>query len=905
MVRGRGARPSMRASDELDDLFTNRVAESVAFAEALTAHRRRLDDEVGEEEPTQGRNLLVFHGHGGLGKSELSRRLEAWACGTIKAGDGWATTPSTAVDCTARIDLHRTRGNVDGAELLAQLRIRLGELKESWPIFDVAFAGYWAATHPGEALPVIVDDDASRAFRAGSIELLGALAEDLGAGALVATLGVGVVKRLVSGVSSFFGRRLQVQTPDDFDELLLRLTSEPTPDSPRPELLGELASLLTYELDHWEGPVPMVVVFIDTFERLDLDARREGAALLNRVAWCMDNVLFVVTGRNRLDWWETTGTPLARRGPSIWPLLTPGAQEEPRQHALEYLSDHDRRILLGRIRAHFDLPMTDDVLDSVAETSGGLPEHIRLAQEAMITLHANGLPITVSSVPKTFDDLVLRLLEDIPSEGERRAVFAATLFPECDPLLIRHAAGVDEAVALRALTRPLFTPTDGVGEAHAIHDKVRAAIRHVGPLVEGGWSESDWREAGTRALAHLRERYGSAVRELQERMSTVAAGSFGDARAVLRLTGLAISVLCDVEADVEPASSTAYADWVSEAMVKGPSTSGLRPFIPSASRTIYGSELIDFVLAKSTWLPGEARLALLRRLAESSPRLGWLARRHLGYTLRNQSRWDEALDVFGEMLEVKPHDVLTARQWVATFNHARRYTEERRALERLGDPFREGAVARLARSHGKAAAWVQWTGRRAEEQVHKGLIKDALETEGAHLRWYALAVGPVHVSMRAGLRVRAEESGHDIAMRDSWVVDLLSTGEIDPARNEAMRRTDVARNDGEMGFRTAWVRAAAAYHDDDVDALTSLHADMLARRRSRGDFWVPVEHLLDHLGLPVNDPSLWLEPRQEVVDRWARVWSDWRSRLAGTSGHDRRLLDASSASTDPDVEAES
>jgi hypothetical protein len=91
-----------------DDLFTNRDNESRSFSAALTAFRRLLDKE--DDAGTARCNIFVFYGVGGIGKTALSTRLEAWIQGGLLDDDPWGprrppTSPRLyALTCMGLLD---------------------------------------------------------------------------------------------------------------------------------------------------------------------------------------------------------------------------------------------------------------------------------------------------------------------------------------------------------------------------------------------------------------------------------------------------------------------------------------------------------------------------------------------------------------------------------------------------------------------------------------------------------------------------------------------------------------------------------------------------------------------------------------------------------------------------------
>lgn len=868
-----------------DGIFADRVPEASAFAASLAAHRGRLDAPY--ESPV-GKNVLVFHGHGGIGKSELSRRLADWVAGSLEPAIEWGPPPATRVAATARIDLHGSEGRIDGARQIASLRIQLGLLRPSWPLFDVAFAAYWAQTHPMDPLPVGSEGGEDNGFADATLGSLAALAdghgwlaEDAGTSAALSVAGPWLVRRLGRAIAQLFPSKLGVNAPRGYDEFFHRCSTVPSEDDPRPDILAQLAQLLSYELA-LEPEQPLVVVFIDTFERLSLDARRAGESLLNRVAYAMANVLFVITGRNHLTWSDAQGHALPHRGSEAWPLLATGVEQEPHQHALKYLSPEDTMSVLRGIRERLSIDISDGDLETLARTSGGLPEHLRLIGHALAARRDQGEPVSAAELPESFDDLVLLLLEDVPNEAERRAIRAAALVPSCTAALVAAAANVDEGDAERALRRPLFesfTP----GESR-MHDKVRAALRGSGTAVEGGWSTADWERAGTRALVHLQDVRARIVSQYQDASDEIASSAATE--SLLRTIGNAISIVCEVDAQVAPPAAkadsapSAYSDWVSEAIVKGPSVSGLRPHTPARSATRYGGDILAFIDAKGSELPLPARLETLERLREESPQLGRIAGRHLSYALTNAGRWDEAVAAMDELLVRRPNDAFVQYQRLVRLAIARRFVQVTAGMDVLQPGRRERMETRMDFfGRGKPEKFVATLAARAQEERQLGLLKDSLESEGIVARWAGLVFPGDHCWVAADLRLRAEAAGHDVALRDALLSEVMATGHF----TEDARRLiaiDRARSDGEIGVREALARAADAFAADDADALEELSAEISLSPVPRNYSWIPIEFLFEDVGhpLPVT-PTEWLADREVNLKRWSRRWERWREHV--------------------------
>jgi hypothetical protein len=111
-------------------MFVDRASELDSLRRALLTHRARMD--AGLIDTTELRNVLVFYGEGGAGKSELSRQLQDWATG--RAGpDHWGPPPARPADVAVRWDFNDSFGVVDPHPLLVALRYQLGSFRSSWP----------------------------------------------------------------------------------------------------------------------------------------------------------------------------------------------------------------------------------------------------------------------------------------------------------------------------------------------------------------------------------------------------------------------------------------------------------------------------------------------------------------------------------------------------------------------------------------------------------------------------------------------------------------------------------------------------------------------------------------------------------------------------------------------------
>ncbi|WP_406486511.1 hypothetical protein [Streptomyces sp. NBC_01563] len=120
------------------------------------------------------------------------------------------------------------------------------------------------------------------------------------------------------------------------------LQAEPDVDA-----LSYYPHLLAWELSRLPANKRVVpVVLLDTFEDTGDRTHRDLERLLQRVVWLMPNVLFVITGRSRLQWAEEgLQGQLDWTGPSAWPGLA--AHDIPLPRPADAGTGRGRQILIG------------------------------------------------------------------------------------------------------------------------------------------------------------------------------------------------------------------------------------------------------------------------------------------------------------------------------------------------------------------------------------------------------------------------------------------------------------------------------------------------------------------------------------------------------------------------------
>lgn len=849
--------------------FIDRLPEAKAFEKALISHRRVLNDD--SDEPHCRRNVLVFFGTGGIGKTELSQRLRSWVTRELPLDNGWGARPSTDVHATAALDLKDLAGQFDLLGSLISIRHALGALKPSWPAFDLAFAAYWTAARPSQPLPSQERDE--RIFAEAVSRTIADMLNDLGALATPVNLGLQSVRLIAREWQRRKTQNIAFDTVDNYEETLRACVDLPSPSDPRPDILVELAWLLAMDLSTGWERTPMVVVFIDTFERLCLDPRRTGESLLNKLIWHMPNVLFVVTGRSSLDWAEGYRSTLENSGSTVWPGLRLGESAEPRQHLVGKLSEQDRKRFINARRDALALPMSDFVVDQLAQASGGLPLYLDIALSVALSVMRNeSREVTISDVTGSLDTLVQRVFEDMP-EDEQRAVRAASLFGYFDPQLLAAAADIDQGSAERACRRTVIDRIESSEYPYRMHDEVRHAIRVSGHSGRLNWAPSDWQRAANRALQELRRRY--------EEAAATNAGA-----ETLEALGLAVGLVCELEVEVAPSDSTTYSDWLAKAVVHGPSIAGLRQYVPAASKTSYGQRILDFIACRSLDIPLHDRKNLAAGVFRSAHPLSHSAGRHLAYMLRNNDEWQSAIAVFDELLAAAPSEIHRYQRALTVVN-SRRFSD---ALLDIGalTPLRQDALlANIELSHGLPARWLARQPKELERQLERKAQREYLESLGDILRVRTIFVGDVEFSEAEKLLERAERVGHDGAIRECLLsLSLLSSTEDDRSSHaERLEALDRRANDGFMGFGTGLAKAYSAFETQNERELIDVAREMdKISARARG--WIPVECLLNSLGIDfIQRDTQWTEPYDEVRNRWRGHFD----RLSAATVKRRRL----------------
>ncbi|WP_405720812.1 ATP/GTP-binding protein [Streptomyces sp. NBC_00046] len=525
-MTGRDLRALFSSNDRqlgVEEAFTNRHGQWQLAAAALTEHLQHISAPGFDVEDLEAprRNLVVFHGVGGIGKSTLSRKLEAALAGSEERPSQWGepTWPQARI-LPIRIDLARAAGT-DFERVILTIRLTLAELGRPLPAFDLALRRYWEHQHPGESLEEYLRRGglASRAGKALPQQMQSALADVAQALLLPGTVGSVVGEVTGSLVRALREHRQSVRALAGCTRLADLLQAEPDVDA-----LSYYPHLLAWELSRLPADTRVVpVVLLDTFEDTGDRTRRDLERLLQRVVWLMPNVFFVITGRSRLQWAEEgLQGQLDWTGPSAWPGLA--AHDIPlprpagagigrgRQVLIGDFSPEDCEGYLARRLTRDGRPLISEPVRAViAGRSHGLPLYLDLSVMRFLEIRRTNRTPEPADFDHDFPALIARTLTDLTPD-ERHVLRSVALLDSFDLNLATRAAGMThEAPAMRLTERPFVRENPfGLWPFH-LHGLIRSTIRTADDHADDRWSPRDWQQAAHRAFAALGEQWNNGT----------------------------------------------------------------------------------------------------------------------------------------------------------------------------------------------------------------------------------------------------------------------------------------------------------------------------------------------------------------------------------------------------------
>ncbi|MFF7136241.1 MULTISPECIES: ATP/GTP-binding protein [unclassified Streptomyces] len=516
--------------------FTNRQEQWAAVTAALADHLRAVCapgfDVEDLEAPRD--NVLVFHGVGGIGKSTLSRKVEAALARSEQRPAQWGAPVwgnGAARILPVRIDLARSAGT-DFERVVLTIRLALAELGRPLPAFDLALRRYWDQVHPGESLEEYLRRGGlGRRFgRAVPQQMQSALADIAQALLLPGTVGAVVGQVTGALVRALRDHRASVRALAGCARLADFLEAEPDLDS-----LAYATHLLAWELTRQpRGRAVVPVILLDTFEDVGDRVHRDLERLLQRVVWLMPNAFFVITGRSRLQWAdEALHGQLDWAGPAAWPGLaadqpatdatgpalpdgrTPSSSGQTSHGARQILvgdfSAEDCDDYLARRLTRDGAPVIGpDVRAVITARSHGLPLHLDLAVQRFLAIRRTGRDPRPADLDFDFPALIVRTLSDLTPD-ERHVLRSVSLLDNFDVALASRAAGMTyESAALRMVERPFVRVDPQAVWPYHLHGVICSTIRTAGDQADDRWSERDWTQAAERAFEAVGERWAQA-----------------------------------------------------------------------------------------------------------------------------------------------------------------------------------------------------------------------------------------------------------------------------------------------------------------------------------------------------------------------------------------------------------
>ncbi|MEU8925001.1 hypothetical protein AB0D10_29380 [Kitasatospora sp. NPDC048545] len=840
-------------------VFTNRVDEVAAFERSVECLRGTLDE--AEVSPVvdraQGRrNVLTLYGVGGIGKTTLSHELERRLL-----ADAAAEGRDDVV--AVRVDLSED-GACDIEGLLLRLRAGLGQLGSRWQAFDLALASYWARAHPGEALQDFLDTSPALRRASRSVGLGDQIAETVRD---VDPAGLGGLTGLAHRAALATYRAVRDRVREGRLLADCELFAELVEADADYETLSYFSYLLAWDLDrlpHRGRPArrPTVCVFLDTFEVVNGRADRTVERLIQRCVYLMPNVLFVITGRNRVDWADAgVGGELDFTGPRCWPNLHfSNDTVEPRQHLVGYLSDSDAESYLSEALVRDGEPaMPAEVRRRIIAGGQGLPLYLDLSVSHFVALLARGGQPSPADFGGSFTAVATRSIRDLPWD-ERDLVRTAALTDRVDAGLLRAGQpGVSDGSVARFLRRPFLTHDDAYALPYALHSALRHAIGEADRTLPDGWSDRDRRDTAARLLGWLGRRLApdagrvAVSQTLESGLKLSAAhGVFEDwmARATQRLVEAGQWSELGAGLSVERTAAPEYRAVL--AAIRG----------VQLRRTGRAAQAVELLGRAGDGLPQGSPTAQLVRI-------------HLAHALRNHGDYTEAATIYRAL--VGGEFDAPARYWLCDFDYLNgrfgtalgslreqrsrgaedegerlrlighiwrvnaRFDEASAAYgEAIGLARREGLAAAEAKALANLAQTVCWSGDTAAVSDAAARARDLLD----------LVPNPVEL----------------VKIRSAEAVAQAVTGDA-AAAMEAVGGTRRLADD--IGYRGGHNLADVAQIllgviDGDHDGARRIRAELDARTcRSGGNtYWVPIV-------------TSWIDGVPKAVERDLRVeWVD-------------------------------
>lgn len=868
-----------------EDVFADRLDEWGAVARSLLGHLEVIAAPgfSVEDMHSPRRNVLTFYGVGGIGKSTLSRRLEEHLAGKSTTAHWSAVPDSVGRLLPVRIDLSRQSG-IDFESVMLALRLTVGQLGQPMPAFDLALRRYWDTNHPGDPLEGYLRRSGvlRRFAQAANLpdqlqSVLGDIASRLALPGTVASL---VGQGLTAVVSALREHRSEVRTLAACTRLADILEADADLES-----LSFYAHLLAWDVQRLPAKHRgTLVVLLDTFEDVGDRTHRDLERLIQRVAWLMPNALFIITGRNRLQWDdENLDGQLDWTGPLAWPQLAPGATADPRQHRVGYLTAQDcEQYLCHRITRDGQPMMQPGTRHQIISRSHGLPLYLDLAVMRFLDLHQRtGHAPGPEEFGFDFPALVTRTFRDL-SDAERQVMRTVSLLDSFSVDLATAASGLGrDAPALALIDRPFIDTDPTAPWPYHLHGLIRDVIREADATAEDRWSPADWRRAAQRTFDAL----GAEVPEPgdhQQRARLVACLTQG-----LRLArdhSLELGWLVD-------AAYRYVADFVwepvelpAETTSRGPnSATALADALRAIARRqrTHRQEVVDQLTAvlEAGLLPPAAQDLPRYYLAECHRDLGQPQESTEGMRQVAAGGGPLAADAARGLV----HLARRMGDFPAVLEATGRLGSDSRYHRTLGDLWwTQGSIALACSSYDDARRQADAEGARGEAALSQACLAFASAFQDR-----ARADDQIRLAeqLLGGVRIRWAEVQTRIA-------GLLRDAGADPALPERAAQVEADARASGLTSSVAYIRLAVAFHHLVLGRQAELEDARLSLRECvRGAefaYLLEISHFLDSSAPPADLPrATWIDGPEVTAARWAALADDRKAALGTGPGPSR------------------
>ncbi|MEU4827096.1 hypothetical protein AB0H37_34935 [Actinomadura sp. NPDC023710] len=842
------------------DLFTNRMAEKAAFAGSVVHHGERIAEGAAVLANVARHHVLTFYGIGGIGKTELSRRLECWILGELSESNEWGAPPHLHRPVrSVRIDFHGS-STVHTVDIVLRLRAALADAGGRYPAFDVGLAAWWALAHPGATLP---DLRSSSGFdvRGQINDTLSEVLNEVGASFGVGPLTVRTGRLVIDAVRA---RRIRTKALHGCGPLASIV--EQARLNPSPYVAASLAGLLSWDYERLsDEQKPLLVAFADAAEYVQGGDRGQ-ERLFNRIVHLTPGILWVVTSRRALDWDSISlTTQLPAVGPAIWPGLGLGMREEPCQHLVGDLSDADvERFLQAASGAGGNPSLSSEVRDRIRQGAHGLPLYLDLS--LAIARAAGGVELDPHAFGGPLPQLVARVFADLPAQ-EHKIARTASLVARFDSDMLAKATDGLLGDALRFCEKALVSYDGHPMFPYRLHDAVREAIINEPPSIPGAWAPGDRRDRAAALAEVLRTRHKDCLDSVEQRLEIIEI-----AARLCADHDLAIPWLLETTLDLPGIEQTA-------GRLPPPSDDTWIGLVASFLNAWRGRTVRQRVayLAEYT---GNSLPTDIRRSAQR-----WLA-----YSLRSLNDYSTALEIFRELLAEDPDSQLIRYQTALTLRSLGRYPELREHMETYpvtGEGRDLRLLAELAFDRAEFQQAIAGPAARASYLRSLGKHRLALENDRTVL-WRKALIGQASIADCDAIAEEGDRYGMPFTYRSALAARLLCLPASDPrvAETQAELASFIEDSGGAAGWREFTAGLVQALRRVDHAAVAEIRGRWTAAYRP----WTPEDQLIDRICIFAGHSPVLTVPGfegglngDEIDRRWQAVIAALTHPDAGAS----------------------